>query len=757
MLPVEGAKWNRKMDKKGVNASPRDFLLVGLEFERNSIFFFSLPLSPASVTLRPNRMMRALSPKPLSSKLLRDGNIKILFGSLLVIAIIIMVIPYKLLESRIQKTRTKEARSKDAATANINGKGSRVHTTASAAEPTDAPVEHDMSVKEVGDRVEDALEILQRQQNSFGKLRSNIAASEIKVDEALRMMRSLSSDQEGNYQDIRVQIAALKAQVEQLEHTPPDPPPQPLGTPPQPQFLKIGLKSSHKGAPQQSERKTAIQEAILRTHKAYMKYALGSDQLDSVRKIPQYWDKGNVELAALCDSLDTLYIAGLHSEFDEAAAYLVAHFKFTPSFSVSLFETTIRIMGGLLSAYALSHNNDLLAAAKSVADTLVPPYSDSFVNQNDGVPPHGYFPLSHLPNLGYGTYLSEAGSVQLENRFLSEATYNSSYSFNTDKFFHIFQRDTRENGLIGHTLINGRFDGRAGTGSLSDSYYEYLLKQWLLTGQTEEKYRVQYVKAADGIIKDLMVEYTSDAGEDVAFTYAGVSAREGDGGNVVEHLSCFVPGMLILGTMYLVGDDFKATRYRHTKAAKKLMRFCANLYFNTPTGLSPDVVLPRKKQVQQASSSSSSSSSSSDASESPPVSSGMDFEIFKSNYALRPETVESLFYMWRATGDEMYRDWGWRIFEAIEKYCRVCVDCDDSGYSEKANVSDVESKLTGHMDTFFAAETLKYLHLLFSDTAAIDLDCWVFNTEGHPFPKFPPLNSSLANAIPQIPNKCFSR
>ena len=97
---------------------------------------------------------------------------------------------------------------------------------------------------------------------------------------------------------------------------------------------------------------------------------------------------------------------------------------------------------------------------------------------------------------------------------------------------------------------------------------------------------------------------------------------------------------------------------------------------------------------------------------------------------LRPETVESLFVLWRLTGDRAYREDGWRIFEAFEAHARV----PSGGYAPVRDVTLRPPKLErrGKMESFFTAETLKYLYLLFGDGAQYPLDEYVFNTEAHP-------------------------
>jgi len=132
-----------------------------------------------------------------------------------------------------------------------------------------------------------------------------------------------------------------------------------------------------------------------------------------------------------------------------------------------------------------------------------------------------------------------------------------------------------------------------------------------------------------------------------------------------------------------------------------------------------------------------------------------------------PETVESLFIAYRLTGDERYREYGWDIFQAIEKHCRI----ETGGYATILNVDQVPTQKEDKMETFFLvscstmkricrltefqSETLKYLYLLFSDDNLIPLDRefvaaplhyvlaqthigYVLNTEAHPLPIFAP-------------------
>ncbi|XP_071988362.1 mannosyl-oligosaccharide 1,2-alpha-mannosidase IB-like [Engystomops pustulosus] len=94
--------------------------------------------------------------------------------------------------------------------------------------------------------------------------------------------------------------------------------------------------------------------------------------------------------------------------------------------------------------------------------------------------------------------------------------------------------------------------------------------------------------------------------------------------------------------------------------------------------------------------------------------------------------------MWRFTHDPKYRNWGWEAAQAIDKYCRV-----SGGFSGLKDVYSSSPTYDDVQQSFFLAETLKYLYLLFSSDDLLPLDNWVFNTEAHPLPVIRLANSTL--------------
>jgi len=172
----------------------------------------------------------------------------------------------------------------------------------------------------------------------------------------------------------------------------------------------------------------------------------------------------------------------------------------------------------------------------------------------------------------------------------------------------------------------------------------------------------------------------------------------------MDHLVCFLPGTLALGAQHI-----PEVREEHMALAIKLTETCYQMYARTKTGLAPEFVNFRR---------------------------GQGMTTGAAHNLLRPETVESLFYLWRFTKDVRYRDYGWRIFLAFERYCKVpgggYAGLKNTGVAEVTNARNRDDT----MQTFWLAETLKYMLLLFSDDDALDLTTHVFNTEAHPLQVF---------------------
>ncbi|UKZ87138.1 uncharacterized protein TrAFT101_002947 [Trichoderma asperellum] len=115
-------------------------------------------------------------------------------------------------------------------------------------------------------------------------------------------------------------------------------------------------------------------------------------------------------------------------------------------------------------------------------------------------------------------------------------------------------------------------------------------------------------------------------------------------------------------------------------------------------------------------------------------------QITSRQYILRPEAIESVWYMYRITGDPTWMEKGWKMFEATIRATRT-----EIANSAIDDVNSEEPGLKDEMESFWLAETLKYYYLLFSEPSVISLDEWVLNTEAHPFKR--PGGSVIGHSI----------
>ncbi|XP_066111754.1 endoplasmic reticulum mannosyl-oligosaccharide 1,2-alpha-mannosidase-like [Saccopteryx bilineata] len=452
-----------------------------------------------------------------------------------------------------------------------------------------------------------------------------------------------------------------------------------------------------------NERQKAVIDAFRHAWTGYRKYAWGHDELKPVsRSFSEWFGLG----LTLIDSLDTMWILGLKKEFGEARRWVSKNLKFQKDVDVNLFESTIRILGGLLSAYHLSGDRLFLQRAEDFGNRLMPafqtpskiPYSD--VNIGTGV--------AHPPWWTSDSTVAEVTSIQLEFRELSRLTGVKKFQEAAEEVTRrVHSLSGKKDGLV-PMFINthsGLFThvGVFTLGARADSYYEYLLKQWIQGGKQDTRLLEDYLEAVEGIKKHLLRK-----SEPSKLTFVG-ELTHGRFSAKMDHLVCFLPGTLALGTHHGLPAD-------HMTLAQELMDTCYQMNRQMETGLSPEIAhfnLYAQKDQKD-----------------------VQVKPADRHNLLRPETVESLFYLHRLTGDGKYQDWGWEILRSFNTYTRV----PSGGYSSISNVQDPQNpQPRDKMESFFLGETLKYLYLLFSDDRdLVSLDTYVFNTEAHPLPIWAP-------------------
>ncbi|NXW82481.1 MA1B1 mannosidase, partial [Alopecoenas beccarii] len=236
-----------------------------------------------------------------------------------------------------------------------------------------------------------------------------------------------------------------------------------------------------------NDRQLAVIEAFRHAWKGYKEFSWGHDELKPLSKSYSEWFGLGL---TLIDALDTMWILGLKEEFEEARKWVANDLVFDKNVDVNLFESTIRILGGLLSTYHLSGDSLFLEKAKDIGNRLMPafktpskiPYSD--VNIGRGT--------AHPPRWTSDSTVAEVTSIQLEFRELSRLTGDEKFQKAVDEVMkHVHTLSGKNDGLV-PMFINtnsGQFThlGVYTLGARADSYYEYLLKQWIQGGKKENE------------------------------------------------------------------------------------------------------------------------------------------------------------------------------------------------------------------------------------------------------------------------------
>ena len=338
------------------------------------------------------------------------------------------------------------------------------------------------------------------------------------------------------------------------------------------------------------------------------------------------------------------------------------------------------------------------------------------------------------------------GSLTLEFTHLAQLTGNLRWydaPLRVMKIFAAAQNATRLPGMWPAKPVDGATadvhsgEGLFHLGADSDSHYEYLLKMHILLGGSKF-YEEMYRFAMEIAIPDLLFRPMLEDSPDVLLFGQTIIDEDGffNKSYRADHLACFAGGLLGLGSKILDEPS-------HADLGMKVTKGCIEMYAKAPLGIMPDesFVLPcldcrpdhdvpncctwdpaiwlaacnvTAPEEQKA--------SCSDRLESGILSTA------NKEYKLRPEALESIFVMYRITGDTTLQAKAWEMFEAIGEHTRTEV-----ANSAILDVMDKAAPRKDEMESFWFAATLKYLYLIFSEVELMSLDEWVFNTEGHPF------------------------
>jgi mannosidase alpha-like ER degradation enhancer 2 len=401
---------------------------------------------------------------------------------------------------------------------------------------------------------------------------------------------------------------------------------------------------------------------------AYERYAWGHDEVRPLSRAPRDWHDVPLLMTPV-DAFDTMLMMGLDSSAARAKGLILERLSFDQDFEVQVFEVTIRLLGGLLSAYQMDGDSAFLVLARDLGDRLLPAFASP-----TGMP----YRYVHLRTGAVRDPINnpaEIGTLMLELGTLSKLTGDPRYYDAAKRAVVELYARRSPIGLVGTTMDVRTGEWRDRTSHMTgriDSYYEYLLKSWILFGDAdfERMWRASIAAANQYLVDErpngLWYGHVNmDTGARVATRFGALDA--------------FLPGVLALG-----GDQPRAER---------LMASVALLWGTW--GIEPE-------QMDYAA-----------------------MEIVSPEYVLRPEAIESAWYLWRRTGDGLYRAMGRTWIESVLDHTRA-----DAGYASLASV--VTWERADRMESFFLAETLKYAYLLFAPVPMLDSGVVVFNTEAHP-------------------------
>lgn len=428
-----------------------------------------------------------------------------------------------------------------------------------------------------------------------------------------------------------------------------------------------------------------VKAEFLHSWNGFKQYCWGHDDLKPISKTCRDW-YGTPILMTPVDSLDSLYMLGFKKEADATREYIVKNLSFDKDISVQNFEVTIRILGGLLSAYQMTDDKRLLALADDLGTRLLPVF-----NSPTGLP-YKNVNLKTGKTSGEISNPAETGTLLIEFGTLSKLTGKPVYYEKAKRALVETYNRRSPIGLVG-TNINVETGKWTNTDShLSaeiDSYYEYLLKCSILFGDLDCRNMWE-----DSITK--VHSYLADEGEtmskknvakgavftgDLWYGHADMNTGKRTA-TTTGALDAFFPAVLVLD-----GDLNRARVYQDSLFTMWKVQ-----------GIEPEVYNYRTGKIEHG------------------------------GYPLRPEIVESTYFLYQATKDPKYLAMGKQMFEDLVKHCRT-----DVAYAGLKNVETKEK--TDYMHSFWFAETLKYFYLLFADEKKVDLKKVVFNTEAHPITK----------------------
>ncbi|WP_344131001.1 glycoside hydrolase family 47 protein [Saccharopolyspora halophila] len=404
-----------------------------------------------------------------------------------------------------------------------------------------------------------------------------------------------------------------------------------------------------------------VRREFLWAWRNYVERALGADHIKPISggREDFFVDGHSVGLSVI-EAVDTLWLMEADDEVDRALRWITENLSFDVDAPFQVFETNIRMVGGLAAAYHCTGERRLLELAVDCADRLLPAFAESPTGL-----PYRYVNLATGQVSDPETNIVECGTYIAEFGQLSEWTGDGRYYDLAKRAMRRVFDGRTDLGLLPHDINaeTGEWRNRQATvGPPGDSYYEYLWDGYRLFGDDELKQ--WYDTLTDAILSTQAERYASNLWFPQVDAYTGeILSRE------QSVLAGFYAGLLA------ESGNVEAGRAYHDSFNTVQNRF----------GVIPTFV---------------------------------DYETMAATYpnnALRPEFADSALSLWLVTGDEVFRERARTHFENM-----VATSKTNYGF---ASLSDVTADPPTQQDScpgYWWSEQMKYYWLLFSDSPRFD-------------------------------------
>ena len=398
-------------------------------------------------------------------------------------------------------------------------------------------------------------------------------------------------------------------------------------------WTRIQLPNGEDGDPEIRKKRDKIKQMMIVAWDSYKKYAWGENELKPIKKTGHapgvfgktklgkrnFCNRSNINIeiwffsvttgATIVDGMDTLYIMGLMDRFEDGRQWIAENLDFNNIGSeISVFETIIRYVGGLLTCYAFTKDEMFLQKAVNITQRMLPAFDTP-----TGLP-HALIKPALGTSRNYAwasqsnSILSEVGTLSLEFYYLTALTGDQIYYNKIDRIQTILDSLPKPNGLYPNYINpkTGKFGQsklivlnfedlresycfcffptffveHISLGALGDSFYEYLLKLWLMMDKKQTTSLRMYNEAVDAIDKKLVQKSSSGLVYVADLRYERLEHKMG-------HLACFAAGMFALGAKENAHDEHRAEHF--LKLGSDIAETCHESYIRTKTNIGPEV------------------------------------------------------------------------------------------------------------------------------------------------------------------------